>query len=504
MDNQNIKDKKRKVSFAAIISFIALFFAFLQNVITVALEIKVFKLGIIPNIYLIIPILITVGLDILAIYSFFSKETVLSIILLIISIALIIVESYAFFAVKKSDETINEVFEETPKEYIEMIALVRLEDSAHNLDMMNEYKIGYCKDEKYAKPVIEDIEAATEKVELLEETSLVSTMDSLISKSVDAIIVKASDIETISEYENYADYIDRVRIIYRKNVEVEDLYSGIELDFDYDYISDENSMVIYLSGIDTWGNPSVRSRSDLNILMIVNKKTNRIQFINTPRDYYVYLPYQKDMDKLTHAGLCGIKSSEAALENIYGVKIDYYVRVNFEGFEKIIDALGGIDVYSEYEFTAVPRYDQLAGEWHKAEHFDQGINHLNGAQALIFSRERAAFEMGDIQRGKNQMEMMKGVMDKITSPIILLKYDDLLDVVKECAVTDIPSDEIYSLIQYQISTGKGWKMDMYSPSGRGKYMVTYTIPDEENYVLMPNEDEVSKAKELIGNILSDK
>ena len=502
MSTKNIEKKKTALP-AKVICAVMLVIMFLQNAMTAALILKVHNIGILPTKYLLIPIFLTAVLDVLAILTFVFKKFVPAILLLILGLILFSVELYTFSVVKKSDEVINAVSENADKEYIEMCVLVRAGDEAQHLEDINGYKVGYCRNEKYAGPVIDTINSTAENVIFTEESSIVSTMDSLIGERVNAIIVKITDLSMISEYRSYANFGEKIRVLYTQEVEVDNAEFDEDIHIDYDYVSNEDSMVVYISGIDSWGATQTRSRSDLNLLMVINKKTNKVQLINTPRDYYVYLPYQKDMDKLTHAGAYGIESSIAAIENVYGVKIDYYARVNFEGFEKIIDSIGGVDVYSEYDFTAVPRYDELAGEWHKAEHYDQGINHLNGAQALIFARERAAFDTGDIQRGKNQMELIKGVVKKITYPVILVKYDELLENIKKCVVTDIPSEDIYSFIRYQLSSGKEWEIKNYTVTGHGEYMITYTIPDEENFVIIPNEDEVNSAKDLISNVLSD-
>lgn len=111
--------------------------------------------------------------------------------------------------------------------------------------------------------------------------------------------------------------------------------------------------VIYLSGVDTRGELTENARSDVNILAAVNPVTKRVALINTPRDYYVDLAGTDSKDKLTHAGLYGVETSMATLGNLYGVNVDHYIRINFAGFISIIDALGGVDVYSDQAFTSV-------------------------------------------------------------------------------------------------------------------------------------------------------
>ena len=111
--------------------------------------------------------------------------------------------------------------------------------------------------------------------------------------------------------------------------------------------------VIYLSGVDTRGELTEKARSDVNILAVVNPQTKQVALINTPRDYYVDLAGTNSKDKLTHAGLYGVETSMATLGNLYGVSVDHYIRINFAGFINIVDALGGVDVYSDQAFTSV-------------------------------------------------------------------------------------------------------------------------------------------------------
>jgi LCP family protein required for cell wall assembly len=162
---------------------------------------------------------------------------------------------------------------------------------------------------------------------------------------------------------------------------------------------------VYISGMDTWGHISVASRSDVNILAAVNPQTKQILLVSTPRDYYVPLSISGGAkDKLTHAGIYGIDVSEDTMEMLYDVDIDYYFKLNFSGFEGLIDAMGGITVWSDYDFTVDP-----------IKHYVVGENQLTGLEALAFARERHAFAGGDRQRGTNQMNVIQSVIDKMCS-----------------------------------------------------------------------------------------
>ena len=183
----------------------------------------------------------------------------------------------------------------------------------------------------------------------------------------------------------------------------------------------QEPFVVYLSGVDTRGELTENARSDVNILAVVNPVTKRVALVNTPRDYYVDLAGTDSKDKLTHAGLYGVETSMETLGNLYGIEVDHYVRINFAGFMDIVDALGGVDVYSDYTFTSVgsPGY-------YDPTDFVEGWNHLDGPAALAFARERHAFATGDIQRGINQMKVINAMLEKIKSPALLTSYSRLL------------------------------------------------------------------------------
>lgn len=183
----------------------------------------------------------------------------------------------------------------------------------------------------------------------------------------------------------------------------------------------------------------------------------------------------------------------SALENLYGIKIDYYIRMNFSGFESVIDTLGGVNVYSQYDFTVDP-----------IKHYTVGYNHLTGLEALAFARERHAFANGDIQRGINQMEVIKAVISRMTSVDALENYDKLLGEVEDCVMMDIPSNVIYDLVRYQLSSDVSWKIDNYTVTGTGDSTYTYSMPNRTCYVMQPDEDKVDEAKKLIEDVLGEK
>ena len=255
--------------------------------------------------------------------------------------------------------------------------------------------------------------------------------------------------------------------------------------------------VVYLSGVDTRGDLTDKARSDVNIIAAVNPVTKQVVLINTPRDYYVDLAGTNSKDKLTHAGLYGVQTSMDTLGNLYGVDVQHYIRINFAGFINIIDALGGVDVYSDQAFTSVGSpgyYDPTT--------FVEGWNHLDGKAALAFARERHAFASGDIQRGINQMKVIDAMLNKIKSPALLMGFTKILDAVSDSFVTSLSQNQISALVRMQLSDFAEWNIERYTVTGTsGSSTKCYSAKGQKLYVMKPDENSVAKAKEMIAAVL---
>ena len=255
--------------------------------------------------------------------------------------------------------------------------------------------------------------------------------------------------------------------------------------------------VVYLSGVDNRGELTEKARSDVNILAVVNPTTKQAALINTPRDYYVDLAGTDSKDKLTHAGLYGVETSMATLGNLYGVNVEHYLRINFAGFINIIDAIGGVDVYSDQAFTSVGSpgyYDPTT--------FAEGWNHLDGKSALAFARERHAFKTGDIQRGINQMKVIDAMVNKLKSPALLMGFSKLMDAAADCFVTSLSQEQISALVRMQLGDLANWDIQSYTVTGSGaKSTKCYSAKGQSLYVMKPDENSVNEAKALVAAVL---
>jgi len=249
----------------------------------------------------------------------------------------------------------------------------------------------------------------------------------------------------------------------------------------------EEPFNVCVTGIDIWGEIDQVSRSDVNMVVTVNPKTRTVMLTSVPRDSYVILHSFGEYDKLTHSGVWGVDETVTTLEDWLDIDIDYYVRVNFSMLVDIVNAIGGIDVYSDYAFKSAI---------HDCS-YKKGWNHLSGKQALYFARERKAFKDQDQQRIKNQQKVMKACLKKVTSSRVLLtNYTKLLDAVDDEMQTDMSQKEMTSLVKMQLADmDKKWTIKTQSVKGDLTMKGTYTMGmGRDLLVSIPREKSVEKVK----------
>ena len=340
-------------------------------------------------------------------------------------------------------------------------------------------------------------------VQTNEYSGLSELADSLNNGTTGAIILNQAYLDVLDEMDNYSSFSSQLReiaslqvetVVQRKTPQVTEATGSTTETSDNssaDAAVTDEVYTIYVSGIDTRGEMTASSRSDVNIILTVNTRTKQILMISTPRDYFVPLSISNGVpDKQTHAGIYGVNVSMDTLNMLYDININYYFRLNFAGFEKIIDALGGITVNSDYEFDSQNT---------KGYHFNKGENHLNGEQALVFTRERYAFKEGDRQRGRDQMAVIQGVVDKATQPAFLKNYLSVMDSLDGCFETNVPYDIIASLVRRQLDEGGSWQVLSYSADGTGDTQKPYSM-SQKAYVMIPDQTTVDKAKTLMKKV----
>lgn len=366
-----------------------------------------------------------------------------------------------------------------------MAVIVANDNAAQSIEDTSGYKFGVYAgtSQDMMNEMIEEVRKSNgdDSIDTKEYDTPLELAQGLLEGEVDAVICNKAYTELLSDA--ITDYTDSTRVIFEKGFEskVEAGSAAAEETESKDLT--DHAFTVLISGIDVNGPISTTSRSDVNILMTVNPLTHKILLTTTPRDYYVYIPeISGDMrDKLTHAGIYGVKTSMRTLEELYGIKISNYVRINFDSLINLVDALGGVDVYSEYDFES----------W--GFQFHEGVNHLDGEQALAFSRERYAFSSGDNQRGQNQMLVLTAILDKLQSPALLKNPSAVLDVMGSSMQTSFTTDQITDLISWQLDNGQGWEIERQAVTGTGDSQQTFSMKGTDLYVMWPDEEVVSEA-----------
>ena len=256
---------------------------------------------------------------------------------------------------------------------------------------------------------------------------------------------------------------------------------------------------VYIAGGDAYGDIGNVTNTDVNMIATVDPINKKILLTSIPRDYYVNLPSfgKEAYDKLTHAGYYGIEESILAVEKLLDIEINYYIKVNFSTIEGIIDAIGGVDIYSDFSFC-------ISGDINLC--YKNGYNHLKGYKALMFARERHSFADGDIQRVKNQQKVLEAIINKVTnSTAIITNYSEILESVSNNLSTNLDSKSINRLVKMQLNDMKMWNIESQNLIGTDYSGYVYTFPGQELYVMKADEQSVKNATSKIYEIIdSDK
>lgn len=366
-----------------------------------------------------------------------------------------------------------------------MLVVVRIDDPAENLMDAKDYVFGrqtYADQENTEKMLSEIRSRVGQEISLLEYDTVQSEAAALLNGEIQAAVYNEAFTGVLEE--SIEGYSERVKVLDHFEIRTKVDTAGRSVNKPFN---------VYISGIDVSGAITTTSRSDVNIIMNVNPDTKKILLTTTPRDYYVTIPgiSGERRDKLTHAGIYGVDRSMAALENLYGVELSYYAKVNFTSLIKIVDALGGVDVESEYAFSA------------GGYSFSEGINHLDGDAALAFSRERYSFSDGDNQRGKNQEAVLAAIIKKASSPAVLASANKILASISKSVETNMTQDEMAQLINMQLSDGGDWDVESQAASGTGDTQSCYSSGSQQLYVMWPDEAVVGELSDKMRVVLEE-
>ena len=320
-----------------------------------------------------------------------------------------------------------------------------------------------------------------------EYKNIVELFEDLQDGKLDAVLINESTKNLLDT--DLADMKLKLKEIYKVYVSIEktDIVKVVDIT--------KKPFNIYVAGGDAYGSIDNVTNTDVNMIITVDPVNRKVLLTSIPRDYYVNLPSFGDdaYDKLTHAGYYGIEESVKAIENLLDIDINYYVKVNFSTIEGVIDAIKGVDVYSDYSFNECA---------YGIYHFNKGMNHLNGKQALAFARERKSFSDGDIQRVKNQQKVLTAIIDKVTSSTTLVtNFSQILDSVGNSFSTNMESKNINRFIKMQLNDMRGWSIESQNLVGTDFYTYTYTYPNLQLYVMKQDENSIDVSKNKINKYL---
>ena len=326
-------------------------------------------------------------------------------------------------------------------------------------------------------------------VEYAYEEGISGLLEKLYAGEYPAIFISAASYEGLKGEHPELETDTKILYTVKVPVETEDKTSAVDVT--------KEPFNVYISGIDVEGDISIVSRTDVNMIATVNPVTHEVLLTSIPRDYYVNLPSKGAKDKLTHSGLYGVQETIGAVEDIMGIDINYYVRVNYTTVVKLVDAMGGIQVDSPFDFTT-SGMQSLNGH-----HFVKGINNLDGRAALAFCRERHSFVNGDMQRNENQQLVMEGILKKAaSSTTILTSYTSILDAVRGNMETNMSTEEMSSLIKMQLKDMKGWDIQKQSIKGTNGWGLCYALGFSAS-IVDQDPEENARAVDRIVKIMTD-
>lgn len=454
----------------------------IQLILAVGLIAVIWNSGLVPTKYLvaiIIVLLILFGVT----FGLQYVKNKIYIVGIVLSIILSILQAIGIVYMLKADKLMADVGGANYKTD-NMIVVVKKDNPASNLMDASMYRFGTqtAVDQENTQTMLDNINKALGREVKVEQYGTVQELaNALLEGRVDAAVYNQALDGLITD--SIEDYSDKVRVLY---------HYGIETELEQETADVGEPFNVYISGIDVDGPIATNSRSDVNIIMTVNPNTKKILLTTTPRDYYVQIPdiSGEQRDKLTHAGIYGVDASMRTLEQLYGIDISYYARVNFSSLVKIVDTLGGVDVDSDFEFDA------------QGYHFQKGMNHLDGKQALAFSRERYSFEDGDNQRGKDQEKVLTAILNKAMSPAILSNASALIADVSDSVQTNMTQEEMAKFIKMQLNDGASWTIESQAASGNGDTQACYSSGDQPLYVMWPDEALVQSISAKMNEILN--
>ena len=435
-------------------------------------------------------IIITIGLlVVLAISIFLQKAKKSTLVTTIILVVFSLISLVGVFGFKQMIDITNRMNQTAAFSEVEMSIVVPKDSDIKDVNQLTTVQAPT----KVDKNNVDTLMSALKKdkkvdVKVDDVASYQEAYDNLKSGKSKAMVLSGSYASLLESVDS--NYSSNLKTIYTYKIKKKNNNSAKQVD--------SKVFNIYISGIDTYGSISTVSRSDVNIIMTVNMNTHKILLTTTPRDAYVKIPDggADQYDKLTHAGIYGVETSEKTLENLYGINIDYYARINFTSFLKLIDQLGGVTVHNDQAFTSL----------HGKFDFPVGDIQMNSEQALGFVRERYSLDGGDNDRGKNQEKVISAIVNKLASLDSVSNFTSIVNNLQDSVQTNMSLDTINALANTQLDSGSKFTVTSQAVTGTGStgQLTSYAMPNSSLYMMKLDDSSVESASQAIKNLMEEK
>ena len=463
----------------------------IQFIFLLVLIFFVVKLNIIPFKYIVILILILILINLFSIFLVSRKKVIFKVFGYIISVFIILINAVGMYYASETNNFLNGAFGNAEDYYINTYYLVSLNnDQYNNIEDLNDEKIGYYESTPNIDEALNKLNEDFEFDNILYDDST-SALSALENNDVATVIMEKSYYSFLAEYDdNFND--TNYKVVYSFEVKIK-----MELE---EVDSDTDIFNIYIGGTDF-----TNLYNDFNMIVTVNKKTHKILLTSTPRDFYVNVHGKGGKDLLGYAAVWGINTSKKTLEDLYGIKIDYYVKINTESLVGLVDTLGGVEFCSDKGFTSnhalvMGTYDDTNG---KKLYVKKGCHTYKGIEILTIARERKAYPDGDRQRQKNCQQIMISIFNKMVSADTIVNYSSILNSVSNLYTTNIPKDLVTDFAKDVINNGAKWTFEQQSVTGSDSRGYVH-FSNLQDYVMIPNQDSVASATANIKKVESGK
>lgn len=460
---------------------------------------QLIKINVLPTKLLFLITIIFVLLD--AIFAlllcYYTRAFVSKIICVVITLVLIFGSCLGGYYISKTGSLLTNITNVTKHAKNTVSVVVKQSSDIKNKSQLNGLSVGTLRTigTQGSSKALTELSKDGIVMNQSEYDSLSAMLEAFYNGEVDAIIINESSRSQILDMESYADFDNNTRVVYQTSYKVENTDKA-------NAVSDITSKPfnVLISGSDTRGGFDENGRSDVIMVATINPKTSTILLTSVPRDFYVTTAcdaadgcMQGALDKITHTGIHGTNTTKRTVEQLLGIEINYTFKVGFDTVTDLVDALGGVDVYVEPGYAVTNEYFSV----------HEGVNHLNGHDALEYARERYAYTEGDRQRTKNQQQVLMGIVNEATKPSVITKYASIMDAMANTFSTTMSNEEISDLIKYQINNNPKWKMEQYMVDGTGDTLMCAELGDAAS-VMVPDQSTVKMAKDKINAVLAGK